>query len=85
MKYKTNLKNKAGELIKRAWSTLGMPFDLIAIDEKAEGVIDVEALLMATLMLMEQDRMVTDLPAWLRRFSSLVNHQKLKTMFKTMP
>ena len=39
---------------------------------------------MVTLLLMEQDRMVTDLPAWLRRFSSLVNHQKLKTMFKTM-
>jgi len=51
-------------------------------DERLEGIIDVEALIMTTLLLMEQDRTATDLPAWLNRFSGLVNHQKLKTMFQ---
>jgi len=54
-------------------------------DEKVEGIIDIEALIMTTLLLMEQDRMATDLPAWLTCFSGLVNHQKLKTMFNAMP
>jgi len=85
MKFNEKAKEKAGELIKRAWVTQGMPFDLTGINEKVEGIIDVEALLMATFLVMEQDRMVTDLPAWLGRFSSLINHQKLKTLFKTLP
>jgi len=64
---------------------LGIPFDVPMIDEKVEGIIDVEALIMTTLLLIEQDRMATDLPAWFSRFSGLVNHQKLKTMLNAMP
>lgn len=85
IKFIENVKDKTRELIKGAWATLGMPFDLPVINERIEGIIDAEALIMATLLLLEQDRMLTDLPAWLRRFSSLINHQKLKTMVKTMP
>jgi hypothetical protein len=80
MKSIASMQEKTRALIKSAWVTLGMPFDLPAIDEKVEGIIDIEGLIMATLLLMEEDRMVTDLPAWLDRFSSLINHQKLKTM-----
>lgn len=79
-----SLQKKTKAVIKGAWVTLGFPFDLPMIDEKVEGIIDVEALIMATLLVMEQGRMVTDLPAWLSLFRSLINHQKLKTMFKTM-
>ena len=64
---------------------LGIPFDVAMIDERVEGIIDVEALIMTTLLLSEHDRTATDLPAWLNRFSSLVNHQKLKNMFNLMP
>jgi hypothetical protein len=85
MKSITTLQRKANPVIKGAWVTLGIPFDVPMIDEKVEGIIDVEALIMTTLLLMEQDRMATDLPAWLSCFSSLVNHQKLKTMFNAMP
>jgi len=85
MKSISHLKKMASPAVRGAWVTLGIPFDISPIDEKVEGVIDIEALIMTTLLLMEHDRMVTDVPAWLGRFSSLVNHQKLKTMFKTMP
>ncbi len=85
MKSIATLQKKATPAVKGAWVALGIPFDLPMIDEKVEGIIDIEALIMTTLLLMEQDRMVTDLSAWLSRFSSLINHQKLKTMFKTMP
>lgn len=79
------MKNKANRALEEAWAALGIPFDVPMIDEKEDGIIDVEALIMTTLLLMEQDRMATDLPAWLGRFSSLINHQKLKTMFNTTP
>ena len=84
MKSIKNLQNKTNPLIKGAWVTLGIPFDLPMVIEKNEGIIDVEALIMTTLLMMEHDRILTDLPAWINRFSSLINHQKLKTMFKTM-
>ena len=79
-----SLQEKTGSLIKGAWVTLGVPFDFPSIDEKAEGIIDVEALIIATLLLDQDGRMETDLPAWLTRFSSLINHQKLKSMLKTI-
>lgn len=85
MKSITALQKKASPAVKGAWVSLGIPFDVSMIDEKVEGIIDVEALIMTTLLLMEQDRMATDLPAWLSRFSGLVNHQKLKTMLNAMP
>jgi len=31
---------------------------------------------------MDDDRFATDLPAWVNRFSSLINFQKLKTIFR---
>jgi len=85
MKSIATLQKKANSAVKKAWVALGIPFDVPTMDEKVEGIIDVEALIMTTLLLMEQDRMATDLPAWLSRFSGLVNHQKLKTMFNAMP
>jgi len=85
MKSIATLQKKASHAVKGAWVALGIPFDVPMTDEKVEGIIDVEALIMTTMLLMEQDRTATDLPAWLRRFSSLINHQKLKTMFNMMP
>jgi hypothetical protein len=85
MKSFTALKKRANPAVKGAWVALGIPFDVSMIDENVEGIIDVEALIMSTLLVMERDRMVTDLPAWISRFSSLINHQKLKTMFHMTP
>ena len=76
------LKQETKNLVEEAWVTLGMPFDLSMIEEKNEGIIDVEALSMATLLVMGKDRLVTDLPAWFNRFSNLINYQKLKTIFR---
>ncbi|MBN1106437.1 MAG: hypothetical protein JXL84_23740 [Deltaproteobacteria bacterium] len=85
MKSIATLQKKASPAVKGAWVALGIPFDLPMIDETVEGIIDVEALIMTTLLLTEHDRTATDLPAWLNRFSSLVNHQKLKNMFNLIP
>lgn len=76
------LKQETNRLVEGAWVTLGMPFDLTMIEEKGEGIIDVEALIIATLLVMGKDRLVTDLPAWVNRFSNLINFQKLKTIFR---
>lgn len=77
--------NRARFIIRCAWVTMGIPFDVPIVNEKREGIIDVEALFMATFLFMEQDRMVTDLPAWIIRFKDIINHQKLKSMFKSCP
>lgn len=76
------LKHEANRLVEGAWVTLGMPFDFPIIEEKAQGIIDVEALIIATLLVMREDRLVTDLPAWVNLFSNLINFQKLKTIFR---
>ncbi len=85
MKSFATFEKKASPAVRGAWVALGIPFDHPMIDERVEGIIDVEALIMTTLLLTEHDRTATDLPAWLNRFSSLVNHQKLKNMFNLMP
>ena len=79
------IKDRARFMIRCAWVTMGIPFDVPMVNEKREGIIDVEALFMATFLFMEQDRIVTDLPAWIIRFKEIINHQKLKSMFKACP
>jgi hypothetical protein len=76
------LRHEANKQVEEVWATLGMPFDFPMIEEKVRGIIDVEALIIATLLVMKEDRLVTDLPAWVNRFSKLINFQKLKTIFK---
>ena len=79
------INDRARLMIRSAWVTMGIPFDVPMVNEKSEGIIDVEALFMATFLFMQQDRMVTDLPAWVIRFKGIINHQKLKSMFKSCP
>jgi hypothetical protein len=79
------VKDRARFIIRSTWVTMGIPFDVPIVNEKREGIIDVEALFMATFLFMEQDRMVTDLPAWIIRFKDIINHQKLKSMFRSCP
>ena len=79
------LKEETKRVVKSAWVTLGMPLDSHMIEEKADGIVDVEALIIATLLVMDDDRLATDLPAWVNCFSSLVNFQKLKTIFRGLP
>ena len=78
------LTHEANRLVRGAWVALGMPFDFPIIEEKSKGIIDVEALIMITLLVMGEDRLVTDLPAWINRFSNLINFQKLKTVFRVL-
>lgn len=79
------LNKEAVRVAKPAWVTLGMPFDVRMAKEKEDGIIDVEALILATLLVMEKDRFATDIPAWINCFKSLINYQKLKTLFRDLP
>jgi len=78
-------RDKAKVLVKSAWVNMGLPFNAPMVDENREGIIDVEALLIITFLLMERDRLVTDVPAWIIRFGDLINHQKLKTLVTVIP
>ena len=77
--------NKANQTLRRAWVNLGLPFDAPMVNEKKDGIIDVESLLLATILFMEHDRIVSDVPAWIVRFQDLINHQKLKSMVQAWP
>lgn len=81
MNFAESAKSRANRILRSAWANMGLPFDVPTIDEKKEGIIDVEALLIITFLIMQQDRMVTDLPAWIIGFRDLINHQKLKSLF----
>ena len=85
MKSSKTITNRANQTLRRAWVNLGLPFDAPVVNEKKEGIIDVEALLLASILFMEQDRIVTDVPAWIVRFQDLLNHQKLKSMVQASP
>lgn len=40
---------------------------------------------MISLLIMDDNRMATDMPAWIIRFSHVLNHQKLKSMLNSSP
>ena len=42
------IKDRARFMIRCAWVTMGIPFDAPMVNEKTEGVIDLEALFMST-------------------------------------
>jgi len=52
MKSIATLQKKASSAVKGLWVALGIPFDVSMIDEKVEGIIDIEALTMTSLLLM---------------------------------
>ena len=84
-KLSKRLSDRANSGIRRGWVNMGIPFDVPMVNEKREGIIDVEALLFVALILMGRDRMVTDVPAWIIQFGDLINFQKLKTLFTISP
>lgn len=84
-KLSKRLSDRANSGIRRGWVNMGIPFDVPVVNEKREGIIDVEALLFVALILMGRDRMVTDVPAWIIQFGDLINFQKLKTLFTISP
>lgn len=78
-------KDRLRGLLEGAWSTLGLPLAVRPHEEKKEGIIDVEALIAVSLLRGPAGRLETDVPAWLRTFGVLVNHQKLKAMVRQLP
>jgi hypothetical protein len=78
------LDNELNALLERSWKTLGLPFAGPPIREEQDGIIDVEALIVVTLLRGLEGRFETDVPAWLRTFGGLVHHQKLKSMVRSM-
>jgi hypothetical protein len=80
-----SISHRANQMLHKAWVNLGLPFEVPIVNEKKEGIIDVETLILASILLMEQDRIVTDVPAWIVRFQDLLNHQKLKSMVQALP
>ena len=59
---------------------MGVPFSVPAMQESKVGLIDPETTILLTLMLPKHSRVMTDVPAWISRFSDLVNHSKIKSL-----
>ncbi|RLB54718.1 MAG: hypothetical protein DRI34_11640 [Deltaproteobacteria bacterium] len=80
MKSTERLQGAAEPLLLSAWNTLGLPFDVEALDERERGIIDPEVAILLTVMCSTSSRAPTDIPAWILRFSDMVNHGKLKAL-----
>jgi len=67
-----------------AWVSLGLPFSASPAQESEVGLIDPEATILLTIMFSRHARVMTDLPAWISRFSDLINHWKIKSLLSLL-
>lgn len=70
----------AKDLLSRAWTNLGVLLPKSPVDERKLGIIDPEALILSTLLVLPDARFSLDATAWLQVHTDLLNHQKLKSM-----
>jgi hypothetical protein len=77
----------ASPLLGRAWATLGLPLAVKPIDERSDGLVDPEALLLATLALPEAVRtsLELDIAAWAARFEHLIGRARLGFLWSRLP
>jgi hypothetical protein len=77
----------ARPLLRRAWATLGLPLAVKPIDERNDGLVDPEALLMATLILPEGDcaSLGLDVAAWAIGFEHLIGRTRLGVLWSRLP
>jgi hypothetical protein len=64
----------------RCWATLGLPLGVEPVDERKDGVIDLEALVVLTLSVQEDVRLWADVVVWLTLNSDLLLQQKLRLL-----
>jgi hypothetical protein len=76
---------KIEEVINCTWSTLGLPFSEPPVQESKVGLIDPEVTILMTLMFSNHSRIMTDVPAWVLKFSDLINNWKIKSLLSLLP
>lgn len=81
---KTSIESIEAELL-RVWRCLGLPFSQVPAEEAEVGLIDPEATLLLTLVFARDSRVLTDVPAWLVRYSDLLNHGKIRSLLALLP
>ena len=67
-----------------AWNSLGLPFSTPPVQESKVGLIDPEATILLTVLFSKHSRIMTDVPAWISRFSDLINHWKIKSLLSVL-
>ncbi len=70
--------------LSRSWRTLGLPTAEAPVDEGREGVVDVEALLLATLLHVSNPRLLGDVATWVVVYADLLLHQKLSSLVRRL-
>ena len=81
--FKSIEKALEGELCS-AMGALGLPFSVPAMQESEVGLIDPETTVLLALMFSKHSRVVTDVPAWISRFSGLINHSKIRSLLSLL-
>jgi hypothetical protein len=67
-----------------AWNSLGLSFSSPPVRESKLGLIDPEATILLTVLFSKHNRIMTDVPAWISRFSDLINHGKIKSLLSVL-
>src|SRR5688572_5712421 len=80
----TEIQRALEEAISRCWATLGLPIADVPLSEQEDGLVDVEALLVATLLWGRAPRLLTDSVAWVAENEDLLILQKLSSVAKAL-
>jgi len=73
------------DALSRAWATLGLPLSHDLIQETKEGIVDPEALLVATALFCDEPRVLLDVAVWAWAFEGILIHQKLTSIVRRLP
>ena len=74
-------------LLRRCWTTLGLPFADEPFDEHREGLVDPEALFVATLLVPGalDARLGENIREWCGVFERVLHYQRLKSLIERLP
>lgn len=71
------LRSHVEEVLTRAWATFGLPLSMDFVDERREGILDPEAVLLSTILYLDEPRVLADVAVWAVAHEDLIIHQKV--------
>jgi len=70
--------------LEKGWATLGLPIQSEMVNESKEGILDPEALIVATVLFASDARLLKDVVVWTTAHEGLLIHSKLAACVRSL-
>jgi len=70
--------------LEKGWATLGLPIQSEMVNESKEGILDPEALIVATVLFASDARLLKDVVVWITTHEGLLIHSKLAACVRSL-